>query len=115
MMMATNQDPIGDRVSARPITDVLRRQVREDQIRSCTPGLSRPGPTRWEGRAGAVRPALHTPSRLRRPHLPGFAGGDCAYRYAHSGKGELLVRSLACMIVHQANYTFWNTLLAGDS
>lgn len=32
---------------------------------------------------------------------------------AHSGEGELLVRSLACMIVHQADYTFWNVLLAG--
>ena len=32
---------------------------------------------------------------------------------AHSVEGELLVRSLACMIVHQADYTFWNTLLAG--
>lgn len=32
---------------------------------------------------------------------------------AHSGEGELLLRSLACMIVHQADYTFWNTLLAG--
>ena len=32
---------------------------------------------------------------------------------AHSGEGELLVRSLECMIVHQADYTFWNTLLAG--
>jgi putative nucleotidyltransferase with HDIG domain len=33
---------------------------------------------------------------------------------AHSGEGELLLRSLECMIVHQADYTFWNTLLAGD-
>ncbi|MEM9356939.1 MAG: HD domain-containing protein [Pseudomonadota bacterium] len=32
---------------------------------------------------------------------------------AHSGEGELLVRSLECMIVHQGDYTFWNTLLAG--
>jgi putative nucleotidyltransferase with HDIG domain len=32
---------------------------------------------------------------------------------AHSGEGELLIRSLECMIVHQADYTFWNTLLAG--
>ena len=32
---------------------------------------------------------------------------------AHSGEGELLVRSLECMIAHQADYTFWNTLLAG--
>jgi len=32
---------------------------------------------------------------------------------AHSGEGELLMRSLECMIVHQADYTFWNTLLAG--
>src|SRR5690606_33567410 len=33
---------------------------------------------------------------------------------AHSGEGELLVRSLECMIVHRADYTFWNTLLVGD-
>src|SRR5215510_11800565 len=32
---------------------------------------------------------------------------------AHSGEGELLARSLECMIVHQADYTFWYTLLAG--
>jgi putative nucleotidyltransferase with HDIG domain len=32
---------------------------------------------------------------------------------AHSGEGEMLLRSLECMIVHQADYTFWNTLLAG--
>jgi hypothetical protein len=32
---------------------------------------------------------------------------------AHSGEGNLLVRSLECMIVHQADYTFWNALLAG--
>jgi putative nucleotidyltransferase with HDIG domain len=32
---------------------------------------------------------------------------------AHSGEGNLLVRSLECVIVHQADYTFWNTLLAG--
>ena len=32
---------------------------------------------------------------------------------AHSGEGELLLRSIECMIVHQADYTFWNVLLAG--
>jgi putative nucleotidyltransferase with HDIG domain len=32
---------------------------------------------------------------------------------AHSGEGNLLVRSLECMVVHQADYTFWNALLAG--
>lgn len=32
---------------------------------------------------------------------------------AHSGEGELLVRSLECMIVHKADYTFWDVLLAG--
>ncbi|MGI9520139.1 MAG: HD domain-containing protein [Hyphomicrobiaceae bacterium] len=32
---------------------------------------------------------------------------------AHSTEGEFVVRSLECMIVHQADYTFWNTLLAG--
>lgn len=33
---------------------------------------------------------------------------------AHSGEGELLVRSLENTIVHYADYTFWNVLLAGD-
>lgn len=32
---------------------------------------------------------------------------------AHSGEGELLVRSLECMIVHKADYAFWDVLLAG--
>ena len=32
---------------------------------------------------------------------------------AHSGEGELLVRSLECMIVHKADYVFWDVLLAG--
>jgi putative nucleotidyltransferase with HDIG domain len=32
---------------------------------------------------------------------------------AHSGEGELLLRSVECMIVHQADYTFWNVLRAG--
>jgi putative nucleotidyltransferase with HDIG domain len=34
---------------------------------------------------------------------------------AHSGEGELLLRSVECMIVHQADYTFWNVLLAGGA
>jgi len=32
---------------------------------------------------------------------------------AHSGEGELLVRSLENTIVHHADYTFWYVLLAG--
>jgi len=33
---------------------------------------------------------------------------------AHSGEGELLVRSLENTIVHYADYSFWNVLVAGD-
>jgi putative nucleotidyltransferase with HDIG domain len=33
---------------------------------------------------------------------------------AHSGEGELLVRSLETTIVHWADYTFWKVLEAGD-
>ena len=43
----------------------------------------------------------------------GLPEGIAHIAMAHSGEGELLVRSLECMIVHQADYTFWNTLLAG--
>jgi putative nucleotidyltransferase with HDIG domain len=33
---------------------------------------------------------------------------------AHSGEGELLIRSLENTIVHHADYTFWGVLQAGD-
>ena len=33
---------------------------------------------------------------------------------AHSGEGELVVRSLENTIVHHADYTFWRVLDAGD-
>jgi putative nucleotidyltransferase with HDIG domain len=33
---------------------------------------------------------------------------------AHSGEGELLVRSLENTIVHYADYAFWHVLVAGD-
>jgi putative nucleotidyltransferase with HDIG domain len=33
---------------------------------------------------------------------------------AHSGEGELLERSLENTIVHYADYTFWNVLVAGE-
>jgi putative nucleotidyltransferase with HDIG domain len=33
---------------------------------------------------------------------------------AHSGEGELLVRSLECTIVHHADYAFWGIARAGD-
>ena len=32
---------------------------------------------------------------------------------AHSGEGELVVRSLECTIVHSADYAFWDALKAG--
>ena len=34
---------------------------------------------------------------------------------AHSGEGELLVRSLENTILHQAGYTFWRVVEAGNS
>ena len=33
---------------------------------------------------------------------------------AHSGEGELLVRSLENTIVHHADYAFWGICRAGD-
>lgn len=33
---------------------------------------------------------------------------------AHSGEGELLIRSLACTIVHVADIGYWTIMLAGD-
>ena len=33
---------------------------------------------------------------------------------AHSGEGELLVRSLENTIVHHADHAFWNIMHAGD-
>ena len=32
---------------------------------------------------------------------------------AHSGEGELVVRSLENTVVHHADYAFWGTLEAG--
>jgi putative nucleotidyltransferase with HDIG domain len=204
MMMATIQDPIGDRVSARPVTDELRRQVREelpevaqisDQIlltrtvEAWAYALSRSsfrsireippagnpdineakrgdqtdhlrGVTRLAvaiaremgaaypelsidmdvivaggllhdvGKAWEFDPANRKRWRVEqerygRPSIrhPAYGAHICLsvglpeeiahIAMAHSGEGELLVRSLACMIVHQADYTFWNTLLAG--
>lgn len=33
---------------------------------------------------------------------------------AHSGEGELLIRSLECTIVHTADIGYWSIMLAGD-
>src|SRR5215813_11310419 len=83
----------------------------------------RSGPARQDCRGLGLRAGRVEQERFGRPSIrhPAFGARICLglpeeiahIAMAHSGKGELLVRSLACMIVHQANYTFWNTLLAG--
>src|SRR5215467_736976 len=203
-MMATNQDPIGDWMSARPVTDLLRRQVREElpevaqisdqileaktveawayalshssftSIREIPPagnpdvneakrgdqtdhlrgvtrlaigiakemgsaypelaidtdviiagGLVHDVGKAWEfdpvnrdrwkrGQKRHGRPSIRHPAYGAHICLTVGLPEEVAHiAMAHSGEGELLLRSLECMIVHQADYTFWNTLLAG--
>jgi putative nucleotidyltransferase with HDIG domain len=72
--------------------------------------------TRWKQRQKRFgRPSLRHPAYGAHICLTVGLPEEIAHiAMAHSGEGELLVRSLECMIVHQADYTFWNTLLAGD-
>jgi len=70
---------------------------------------------RWEARPGrAGLPSVRHPAYGA--HICFTVGlpeevAHCAT--AHSGEGELLVRSLENTIVHHADYTFWNVLHAG--
>src|SRR5262245_54105174 len=70
---------------------------------------------RWalqQGRFG--RPSIRHPGVGARICLSvGLAEEIAPIAMAPSGQGELLVRRLAWMIVHPADSTFWNTLLAG--
>jgi len=70
---------------------------------------------RWKARQKAAgRPSIRHPAFGAHICLTVGLPEEVAHiAMAHSGEGELLVRSLECMIVHQADYTFWNTLLAG--
>jgi putative nucleotidyltransferase with HDIG domain len=71
---------------------------------------------RWaEGQSETGKPSIRHPAYGAHICLTVGLPEEIAHiAMAHSGEGELLVRSLACMIVHQADYTFWNTLLAGN-
>jgi putative nucleotidyltransferase with HDIG domain len=70
---------------------------------------------RWkESQASFGRPSIRHPAYGAHICLTVGLPEEVAHiAMAHSGEGELLLRSLECMIVHQADYTFWNTLLAG--
>ncbi len=70
---------------------------------------------RWEGNPrGAGLPSVRHPGYG--VHVCFTVGlpeevAHCAG--CHSGEGELVVRSLECQIVHQADYTFWRVAEAG--
>lgn len=70
---------------------------------------------RWKGSQKKLgRPSIRHPAYGAHICLTVGLPEEVAHiAMAHSGEGELLVRSLECMIVHQADYTFWNALLAG--
>ncbi|MGE0769750.1 MAG: HD domain-containing protein [Hyphomicrobiaceae bacterium] len=70
---------------------------------------------RWKGQQSVYgRPSVRHPAfGMHICFTVGLPEEVAHIAMAHSGEGELLVRSLECMIVHQADYTFWNTLLAG--
>lgn len=70
---------------------------------------------RWAtGQKSTGRPSIRHPAMGAHICLTVGLPEEIAHiAMAHSGEGELLVRSLECMIVHQADYTFWNTLIAG--
>ena len=69
-----------------------------------------------EGRPARRRQTLAAPSRLYGVHICLTLGlpeevAHCAA--AHSGEGELVLRSLENTILHQADYTFWRVADAG--
>src|SRR5262245_45612857 len=70
---------------------------------------------RWKrGQKRHGRPSIRHPAYGANICLTVGLPEDVAHiAMAHSGEGELLLRSLECMIVHQADYTFWHVLLAG--
>lgn len=72
--------------------------------------------TRWKAQPGrAGLPALRHPAYGAHICLSVGLPEEVAHiAQAHSGEGELLVRSVACTIVHHADYVFWQALAAGD-
>jgi putative nucleotidyltransferase with HDIG domain len=71
---------------------------------------------RWEGSPRkAGKPSIRHPAYGAHICLTAGLPEEIAHiATAHSGEGELLVRSLENTIVHYADYSFWNILVAGD-
>lgn len=71
---------------------------------------------KWEetpGRAG--RPSIRHPAYGVHICLSAGLPEEVAHiAGAHSGEGELLVRSLENTIIHYADHAYWHVLLAGD-
>ena len=80
----------------------------------------------WEYDANNLKRWRESPRRVGLPSLRHNAYGaficltvglpeEVAHMAAaHSGEGELLVRSLACTIVHVADIGYWTIMLAGE-
>jgi putative nucleotidyltransferase with HDIG domain len=71
---------------------------------------------RWEGKPrGAGLPSIRHPAFGVHVCLSVGLPEEVAHcAAAHSGEGELLVRSLENTIVHHADYAFWGICRAGD-
>jgi 23S rRNA maturation-related 3'-5' exoribonuclease YhaM len=70
---------------------------------------------RWEGspRAAGLPSIRHPAYGVHVCLTVGLPEEVAHIAGCHSGEGELVVRSLECQIVHQADYTFWRVALAG--
>src|SRR5262249_128867 len=118
MMMATNQDPIGDRVSARPITDVLRRQVREelpevarisDQVLHARTVEAWAYALGGSSRSGSAGPPYAIP-----PSAPAFAWvcrrrlriSLCAFRQGRASRAQPRLHDRASGQLHLLEHTF---------
>ena len=70
---------------------------------------------RWEGspRAAGLPSVRHPAYGVHVCLTVGLPEEVAHIAGCHSGEGELVVRSLECQIVHQADYTFWRVAEAG--
>jgi len=70
---------------------------------------------RWKAdpRAAGFPSVRHPPYGVHAALSAGLPEAIVHIAGAHSGEGELVVRSLECTIVHSADYAFWDALKAG--
>ena len=70
---------------------------------------------RWQAdpRAVGFPSVRHPPYGVHAALSAGLPEAIVHIAGAHSGEGELVVRSLECTIVHSADYAFWDILKAG--